>query len=140
MTPKFLTASFLACYKTKEFAGVLRAEVPSWAPGNLFESRRLYRFNTEAKFSFPFGNAISPAAVPVRPLRPATAISTSLMISRIIFAVVKDPLIGFPILYDIFGNEQLKVFISFSCSSKHKQLARGRRGFRNARSRIPCIK
>lgn len=87
-------------YKTEEEEdedeGILRdVEAFSWKPGGLLNRRRLYRFSTDAKFSFPLGNATSPAAVPVRPLRPDTEISTSLMISRIMLAVVNDLLLGF---------------------------------------------
>lgn len=57
----------------------------------LLESLRLYRFSTEARFSFPLGKATSPAAVPLLPLRPETAVSTSLIISRTTDAVVKEP-------------------------------------------------
>ena len=60
----------------------------------LLASLRLYRFSTEARFSFPLGKATSPAAVPLLPLRPETAVSTSLIVSRTTPAVVKVPRIG----------------------------------------------
>lgn len=70
-------------------------EPPSGVPTGLLANRRLYRFKTDARFSFPLGKATSPAAVPVRPLRHEIAISTSLTMSRSIGAVVHFPLACF---------------------------------------------
>jgi len=61
----------------------------------LLDNLRLYRLRTDAKFSFPFGKATSPAAVPVRPFRLEIAISTSFTISNTTDAVVHFPRPGF---------------------------------------------
>ena len=103
-------------YKTEEDAdeGILRdVEAPSGAPGGLFSNRRLYRFSTDARFSFPLGNATSPAAVPVRPLRPDTAVSTSLMISRTVLAAVKGLLLSLSVdPRSTFCRDELKPLAS----------------------------
>lgn len=71
------------------------SSLPRYCPADvLFESLRLYRLRTEARFSFPLGKATSPAAVQLRPLRLEMACSTSLIISKIIPAVVKVPEMG----------------------------------------------
>lgn len=78
---------------------------PSCAPTDLFDRRRLYRLRTDAKFSLPLGNATSPAAVPVRPLRLETEASTSLIRSSSMPALVNRPLVAFPVAGDSpFGS------------------------------------
>lgn len=77
----------------------------------LFDSRRLYRFRTDARFSFPFGNATSPAAVPVRPFLHEIAISTSFTMSNKLAAVVHFPLLCFAVggkLVADFGGDNLR--------------------------------
>lgn len=91
----------------------------------LLESLRLYRLRTEARFSFPLGKATSPAAVPLRPLRPETACSTSLITSKITAAVVKVTEMG---------------LATGPAFSRHVHPVRGFRGLKNAGSRIPYIK
>lgn len=71
------------------------AYTPPLFPISLLDNRLLYRLSTEAKFSFPFGKATSPAAVPDRPFRQDMAISTSLIKSRSVEAVVLFPFPGF---------------------------------------------
>lgn len=101
---------------------------------DLLERRRLYRLRTEAKFSFPFGNATSPAAVPVRPLRLDTAISTSFIISSTVLAVVK-----FVLRATLSRGGLVRVSGSFVVT-KHVHVVSGLLGLENARSMIPCIK
>jgi hypothetical protein len=82
----------------------------------LLASRRLYRFSTEARFSFPLGKATSPAAVPLLPLRPETAASTSLIISRTTPAVVKAPRSGVgtgPMAVSPLWGGLLRTLVSF---------------------------
>jgi hypothetical protein len=101
---------------------------------DLLERRRLYRLRTDAKFSFPFGNATSPAAVPVRPLRLDTAISTSFIISNTVLAVVK-----FALRVELSCGGLVRVSASF-IATKHVHVVRGLLGLENARSTIPCTK
>lgn len=76
--------------------GTFREPGPSGVPPTgLLDNRRLYRLRTDARFSFPFGKATSPAAVPVLPFRQDIAISTSLIMSRSVDAFVHFPLAGF---------------------------------------------
>lgn len=74
--------------------GALRELAPSVMPTGLLDKRLLYRLRTDAIFSFPFGKATTPAAVPNGPFREEIALSTSFTESRSIVAVVHFPLAG----------------------------------------------
>lgn len=93
--------------------------------GALPVSLRLYRLSTETRFSFPLGKATSPAAVPLRPLRPEMACSTPLITSRIMAAVMKLPGMGLP---------------TGPAFVRHAHAIRGFRGLKNEWSMIPYIK
>ena len=98
----------------------------------------MYRLRTDTKFSLPLGKATSPAAVPVRPLRPETAASTSLIISRTMLAVVTDVVL---FVFSVFPGlpfcSEVLEFLEFT--SKQEQATSGGWDFKNAGSRIPYI-
>lgn len=105
----------------------------------LDDNLRLYRLRTDAIFSFPFGNATSPAAVPVRPFLLEIAISTSLVSSKNIDGVVHLPRPAFT----VGGNIPLERGGLAFCrcvvgTSRQKHGAEGVRGFLKAGSMMPC--
>lgn len=116
----------------------LREPDPSETPTGLLDNLRRYRLRTDARFSFPFGKATSPAAVPDRPFRQEIAISTSLIMSRSIAAVVHFPLAGFAAGGNIpFERGGLNLCCAAAGTWRQKQGVIGDRGFENAASMIP---
>ena len=78
--------------------------------------------------------------VPVRPLRPDTAVSTSLMISRTMLAVVKGLLLSLSVdLRSPFCSDELKPLASSVDVSRQWQVESGCRGLENAGSIIPYM-
>lgn len=120
--------------KLKCLTHYLALQLQGTYAADLLERRRLYRLRTEAKFSFPLGNATSPAAVPVRPLRLDTASSTSFITSNTVLAVVKFASRG-----TLNPGGLVRVSESFVVT-RHWHVVSGLLDLENARSRIPCIK
>lgn len=130
--------------------------LPPGAPSALrLARRRLYLLSTEERFSFPFGKATSPAAVPVRPLRDPTAPSTSRILSRNIWEDgflgapganfwIGQLAVGAPIEENaaaVAGEQKREIEALASCptlSPKQKQSTGIGRGRKNPGSRMPC--
>lgn len=136
--PDFVKAKCYWLYDPDD--GILREPVPSWLPTSLLDDNlRLYRLRTDAKFSFPFGKATSPAAVPVRPFLLEIAISTSLISSSNDDAVVYFPRPGFTVGGSIpLERGGLDFCWCVVGTWRQKHGAEGVRGFEKAGSMMPC--